>query len=340
MTTCSMLDDYLRFAISGASASTAVAITNVRAHLPLASSAPPSHFHHVHRCFSAPSFSHSHTRTQPLDVVKVRLQLHTGQRPGLAATLARIVRDEGPRSLMRGVGPAIVRASTYGSLRLGMYEPIKRQLAALDANACSSPAFLVKIAAGASSGASAALLTNPIEMLKVRAQSSTQHRAASAANAPEAMSSLRLARDIWTHEGPSAFGRGLAASMQRSAVLTASQIACYDHIKTTLRSSLHLPDSDALRISVAFLCGLVTTTLTSPFDVVKTRMMNQGRADGGSLPQYNGSTWRCAAHIVRVEGPLALLRGWSPNFLRQGPQTVIILCMTEALLARSGLSAL
>lgn len=300
----------------------------------------PATFIAFHICFSAPSFSHSHTRTQPLDVVKVRLQLHTGQRPGLAATLARIVRDEGPRSLMGGVGPAIVRASTYGSLRLGMYEPIKRQLAAHDASAGSSPAFLVKIAAGASSGAVAALLTNPIEMLKVRAQSSALHRASPVANASESMSSLRLAHHIWAHEGPSAFGRGLAASMQRSAVLTASQLGCYDHIKATLRSSLHLPDSDALRVCVAFLCGLVTTTLTSPFDVVKTRMMNQGRTEAGALPQHNGSTWRCAAHIARVEGPLALLRGWSPNFLRQGPQTVIILCMTEALLARCGLNAL
>ena len=268
----------------------------------------------------------------------MRLQLHAGPRPGLAATIARIVRDEGPRALMRGVGPAIVRASTYGSLRLGMYEPIKRYLAA---NVDASSAFLVKIAAGASSGATAALLTNPMEMLKVRAQSSSRHHASSVASTAGAMSSLQLARHIWAHEGPSAFGRGLAASMQRSAVLTASQLACYDHLKGALRSSLHVPDSDALRLCVAFLCGLVTTTLTSPFDVVKTRMMTQGRAEaGGAVPQYSGGTWRCAAHIVRVEGPLALLRGWSPNFLRQGPQTVIILCMTEALLARSGLSAL
>ena len=49
-----------------------------------------------------------------------------------AADVARSIwANEGPRGFVKGLSPALLRASTYGSLRIGMYEPIKETTASL-----------------------------------------------------------------------------------------------------------------------------------------------------------------------------------------------------------------
>jgi hypothetical protein len=270
------MDDIKRFAIAGASASVSVITTN------------------------------------PLDVVKVRMQLtHAAQgtKVRMLDTLTSIVRVEGWTALFRGVSPAILRACTYGSLRFGLYDPIKKSFS-------NQSSLGVKVAAGCTSGAFAALLTNPIEMLKVRSQL--------AVDPSQGKSAWQLAKHIWRTEGPSAFSRGLSASMQRSAALTAGQMSSYDEIKHRLQSSFQLPDSTRLQVFTAFICSLVTTTVTSPFDVIKTRMMGQ------QASRTYRSTLHCLSDLVRTEGAWTLFRGWLPNYTRQGPATIIILSMTAA----------
>lgn len=82
--------------------------------------------------------------TNPLDVIKTRLQLQ--QRPqlataaaaggaaaaprplGLVATARAIVQLEGVGALWNGVTPSAARGMTYGGLRLGLYAPVKAAL--------------------------------------------------------------------------------------------------------------------------------------------------------------------------------------------------------------------
>lgn len=79
-------------------------------------------------------------------------------------TMVQVVRKEGTRSLYLGLTPALTRSVLYGGLRLGLYEPSK--------NICEwafeSTNIFMKIASGAVSGAFATLLTNPMEVLKVK----------------------------------------------------------------------------------------------------------------------------------------------------------------------------
>jgi len=129
-------------------------------------------------------------------------------------------------------------------------------------------------------------------------------------------------RSLWT---------GTAPSMQRSAVLTASQLATYDQIKQLLaRHTGASPAALPTMLTASMLAGLVTTTTTSPFDVVKTRAMAaaSGGQAGGVL---QGGTSAAMAAIVRSEGFAGLLRGWLPNYLRQGPQTLLLLILNDRL---------
>ena len=113
-------------------------------------------------------------------------------------TLVTIVRDEGASALLRGVAPAVVRACTYGAMRFGCYEPIKNAIGG-GVGAAASP-FHVKLAAGCASGAAAALVTNPIEVWKVRAQTS----------------SLSTFTSSWRADGVAALAHGVRASMHLS----------------------------------------------------------------------------------------------------------------------------
>eukprot|EP00965_Chrysotila_dentata_P169592 5598503-Pleurochrysis_carterae.AAC.2 len=73
--------------------------------------------------------------TMPVDVVKTRLQMDGagGSQKLYKGSLdcaTNLVKAEGPSSLFKGLPPALVRQSTYGSLRYGLYSPIRDALGA------------------------------------------------------------------------------------------------------------------------------------------------------------------------------------------------------------------
>ena len=109
----------------------------------------------------------------PLDVVKTRLQLSKSGvlgevYKGPVDCAATIVRNEQIRGLYKGLSPALLRACTYGSARIGLYEPIK-QLIAGDKPVDQLPIGL-KILAGVSSGGLASYIFSPVDLVKVRMQ--------------------------------------------------------------------------------------------------------------------------------------------------------------------------
>merc|ERR1719199_959922 len=74
---------------------------------------------------------------------------------------------EGPSALFKGLPPALVRQSTYGSLRYGLYGPIKN---AMGITPGQPVPLWKKICAGGLAGAVASAVANPTDLLKVRLQ--------------------------------------------------------------------------------------------------------------------------------------------------------------------------
>lgn len=64
--------------------------------------------------------------TNPVEVVKVRLQMNPNLRRGPIGELRRIVSEEGIRALWKGVGPAMVRAASMTASQLSTYDESKR----------------------------------------------------------------------------------------------------------------------------------------------------------------------------------------------------------------------
>lgn len=288
--------------------------------------------------------------TNPLDVIKTRLQLQQrslSKGPSsLVGTGAALVREEGLLSLWKGLSPAVARGFVYGGMRLGLYGPCKDLVALLAAppplhaptastsraagsgnssargsGGDSSPAaasggaasFLHKAAAGTLSGGLAAALTSPTELVKTRLQ----------AQGSTARGPLEVVRAVVAQEGVAGLWRGAVPGLVRAALLTASQCATYDEVKRALSSRMALADGLHLHLVASMITGLVTTTVANPADVVKTHMFVGGRAQGSMLGT--------ALSVLRANGPMGFMSGWAANYARLGPQTVLIFLINEQL---------
>jgi len=80
-------------------------------------------------------------------------------------------------------------------------------------------------------------------------------------------------------------------------------------------------DNIITHFSCSLLAGLVATTICSPVDVIKTRVMNSA-SESKNIASILGT-------IIRNEGLFALFKGWVPSFVRLGPHTVVTFMVLE-----------
>ncbi|OSX74722.1 hypothetical protein BU14_0269s0002, partial [Porphyra umbilicalis] len=216
-------------------------------------------------------------------------------------------RHGGAPVLYAGLGAALARAATYSAVRVGGYERARGAVA--DAAGLPESAAAVKAVAGASAGAAGALVGAPFELAKTRMQAAP----------PGAYRHLgdALVRSAAGAGGLAGLWRGGVPAVARAAALNAAQLGVYDGAK----------GGWGLEVAAAAVSGVVTTTVSSPADVLKTRMMVG--AGGRGLAAT-------AVALVRVEGVRGLFRGWTAAYLRLGPQTALALFLYERLRGLAG----
>lgn len=258
--------------------------------------------------------------TNPIDVVKVRLQIDGTGKSGEARRFtsspldagAKIVRAEGVGALYRGLLASLVREGSYSGIRMGMYEPVKQALGATDPD--HTP-FYLKVGAGALTGALGSALANPLDLLKVQMQSV---EGPSGPHHPTTSARLRTAM---TEYGILGLWRGSIPTITRAALLTATQIPSYDHAKHTLMN-MGFADGIGLHFVCSTFAGVCTAVVTAPVDLAKTRIMNHSSEHG---------MVRTILEVARVEGVPAIYKGFHGQWLRIGPHTTVSLMVFENL---------
>ncbi|XP_011830033.1 PREDICTED: kidney mitochondrial carrier protein 1 [Mandrillus leucophaeus] len=118
--------------------------------------------------------------TFPIDLTKTRLQIQ-GQTNdakfkeiryrGMLHALVRIGREEGLKALYSGIAPAMLRQASYGTIKIGTYQSLKR----LFVERPEDETLLINVICGILSGVISSTIANPTDVLKIRmqAQSST-----------------------------------------------------------------------------------------------------------------------------------------------------------------------
>lgn len=139
-------------------------------------------------------------------------------------------------------------------------------------------------------------------------------QAASANGQRQYDSALKAFIDIYRKEGGiTGLYRGIFPTTVRAGVLTASQLATYDHIKTYLRDGYQVREGINLHIMSSMIAGFVCAATTAPFDTIKSRYMHQAYDAKGRGVSYN-SAWDCLRKTVVVEGPQAVYKGFMMNW--------------------------
>merc|ERR1711862_899766 len=137
-------------------------------------------------------------------------------------------------------------------------------------------------------------------------------------------------------EGVLGLWKGVGPTIGRATALAAAELSTYDEVKAQFkRREIIAQDGLFLHTSTALVSGFVATVASSPFDVVKSRVMAQPIDASGKGTLYRGMI-DCFVKSVRSEGPLALYRGFWPNFGRVVPRVTIVFIVMEQLKARFG----
>lgn len=146
---------------------------------------------------------------------------------------------------------------------------------------------------------------------------------------PRYQGTLAAFRTIVENEGIHGLWRGVGPTVKRAAIVTGTQIPAYDHFKHTLINYKIMSEGFRLHMVSAMGAGLAVALVSSPVDVVKTRIMNQ-KVVGKNGTLYRGAV-ECLVKTVKTEGIFGLYKGFLPNWLRAGPQTLITFCIFEQL---------
>ncbi|OXV11429.1 hypothetical protein Egran_00811 [Elaphomyces granulatus] len=248
---------------------------------------------------------------------KVRLQTQASQASkGMLSTFVHVVKHDGFLGLYSGLSASILRQLTYSTTRFGAYEELKSYFT----TSSSPPGLPTLIAMGCISGFLGGLVGNPADVLNVRMQSD-------AALPPEQRRNYRHAFhglvQMVRSEGAGSLFRGVWPNSARAVLMTVSQLASYDTFKRLCIDKAGMSDNLTTHLSASFMAGFVATTVCSPVDVLKTRIMSASTSESGD------SLTGLLREIYRKEGIAWVFRGWVPSFMRLGPHTIATFLFLE-----------
>ena len=143
---------------------------------------------------------------------------------------------------------------------------------------------------------------NPMEILKTQIQTST-HR----------ISMREVTKRVYAVDGIAGFWSGVGPNVMRCFLVNAAELGTYDQAKHEVQRLGLFDGIPVLQYAVASgIAGVASALVSTPADVVKTRLMNQA----GGAHAYNG-VWDAFVGIARDEGFGALYKGFGAIVTRK-----------------------
>ena len=292
---------------------------------------------------SAMAATVAETVTFPFDLTKTRLQIQgeggTGPGPGpgpggasayrgMIRTAMGIAGEEGIVKLWQGLTPAVLRHVIYTGCRMGFYEQLRENVFGRNPIDNSFPLWK-SVLAGGTAGAGAQLIASPTDLVKVQMQMEGRRRLEGKG---ERVRGMRHAfAKIVGEGGIRALWRGWVPNVQRAALVNMGDLTAYDMTKQTLLRKTSLRDNYVTHALASAVSGLTAATVSTPADVVKTRIMNQ--------PHLYQSSFDCLVQAIRSEGVLALWKGFLPIYIRMAPWSLTFWLTFEQIRKFTGTSS-
>ena len=322
----------------------------------------------AHLCLaSAQSMPNASSFTTRVNAVMPPLEncaVEETQRKSFTSTLdglQKIARNEGARSLWRGLSPTLLMAipgnviyfAGYDGLRYSDKSPLKNRI----------PDRYAPLVAGSVARVAAAAVVSPIEMLRTRMQ------AASGSTDGLFRGTVGGLKDMVKAQGLASLWRGLTLTMWRDVPFSGLYWWGYEATRDVLSDLRHEARGRKMGANVenkrrsrsqenysstfvdsalaGALSGAIAALVTTPFDVGKTRQ--QVVIHASDISDKNSSTKmrisgaklahdvtpeerimpRFIYHIWKTEGLPGLFRGWAARCLKVAPACAIMISSYE-----------
>eukprot|EP00658_Telonema_sp_P-2_P066758 TRINITY_DN55720_c0_g1_i1.p2 TRINITY_DN55720_c0_g1~~TRINITY_DN55720_c0_g1_i1.p2 ORF type:complete len:300 (+),score=77.52 TRINITY_DN55720_c0_g1_i1:234-1133(+) len=253
---------------------------------------------------------------QPIDMVKVRIQMGAGTNPVVVAK--DIIAAEGIGGLYKGLSAGFLRQLTYGMSRLGIFRTLTNNLTPEGRTAADLPA-MTKFGCSLTAGGLGALIGTPADAALIRMQGDStlpKEQRRNYKNGLDAM--MRMAKE----EGMAGFFAGAFPTIVRGLAMNVGMFMTFDSLKKTIGPSMPGGENgQANRFLCGFLSGWCAASAALPFDYIKTQLQKQTPDANGKLP-FSG-IMDCAGKTIAAEGPLALYKGYPTFVVRISPHIML-----------------
>ncbi|KAI0285387.1 mitochondrial carrier [Russula aff. rugulosa BPL654] len=220
----------------------------------------------------------------------------------------KVLRNEGLLGFYRGLGPQLIGVAPEKAIKLTVNDLVRGRATDPETGRIS-PVW--EIVAGGTAGGCQVVFTNPLEIVKIRLQ--VQGEAAKVEGAVP-RGAIHIVRQL----GLLGLYRGASACLLRDIPFSAIYFPTYAHLKKDLfHEGYHGKRLSFLEtLTSAAIAGMPAAYLTTPADVVKTRLQVEARK---GQTNYKGLT-DAFVRIYREEGFKALFKGGPARIIRSSPQ--------------------
>ncbi|KAJ1926253.1 mitochondrial aspartate-glutamate transporter agc1 [Tieghemiomyces parasiticus] len=265
------------------------------------------------------------TVVYPIDLVKTRMQ---NQRSAVVGEVLyrnsldcfrKVIRNEGLMGLYRGLAPQLVGVAPEKAIKLTMNDLVRTYTT--DPKTGAIP-FWAEIMAGCVAGGSQVVFTNPLEIVKIRLQ--VQGEMLKTVDAVPRQSAVSIVRQL----GLVGLYRGAGACLLRDIPFSAIYFPVYAHLKKDVFLETPGVKLGIWQLLVAgAVAGMPAAYLTTPADVIKTRLQVEARK-GQTV--YTG-IMDATRKIYAEEGFRAFFKGGLARVFRSSPQFGTTLMVYELL---------
>jgi solute carrier family 25 S-adenosylmethionine transporter 26 len=225
----------------------------------------------------------------PIDTIKTRLQATKGA----INFSGKIKALKGSSSLYSGVLGNLLGVIPASALFFSVYEPVKEKL---QEPSVGVPQWCAQFGAAAAAAVSASFIRVPTEVIKSRMQMG------------QFKSALVALQTVVAQEGVTGIYAGYKSFLLRDIIFDVVEFVSYEQIRDFYLKKQGRERVTAYEGSAIGACaGALTASITTPFDVIKTRMMLQG-----TNKVYAGGI-DCMMKMIAEEGMGSLFKGVGPR---------------------------
>ncbi|XP_068082248.1 solute carrier family 25 member 35 [Anabrus simplex] len=275
--------------------------------------------------------------TNPLEVVKTRFQLQGElQSRGMYAVHYKnffhafyaVAKADGILALQKGLVPALWYQLFLNGVRLGTYQFAEKRNWTVNKDGSTSASKCIVV--GAVAGCAGAFTGSPFYLVKTHLQSQAATGVAVGHQHGHTSMTKGLI-SIYRQHGVLGLWRGVLGAMPRAAIGSATQLISFSTCKEYLVQYKVFQEKPLLNTFVSSMVGgIVISVCMTPFDVVMTRLYNQGVDAEGRGLLYKGVP-DCFIKIWKKEGLHGFYKGFVPSYARLGPHTVLCFVFWDAL---------